>query len=118
MLNQVMLVGRLVDNVKVEKLESGKEVAKLTLAVNRSYKNAEGIYETDFVDCILWDGIANNVSEYCRKGDVVGLRGRLQTTMIGEEDNKRKVMEVVAEKVTFLSSKSNEIQNDIDKKEE
>ena len=50
MLNQVIVVGRLVADPEVKKLESGKEVTNITLAVNRSYKNAEGVYETDFID--------------------------------------------------------------------
>ena len=52
MLNQVIVVGRLVADPEVKKLESGKEVTNVTLAVSRPYKNAEGVYETDFVDCV------------------------------------------------------------------
>lgn len=105
MMNQVIVVGRLVNNPEVKKLESGKEVTRITLAVNRSYKNAEGIYESDFIDCVLWNGIANNTAEFCQKGDLMGIRGRLQTTLSEKEDgSKTKYMEVVAEKVTFLSS--------------
>ena len=99
MLNQIVLVGRLVENPKVEK-EDGKEKSVITLAVQRSYKNEDGIYETDFINCVLWNGIASNTEEYCNKGDVIGVKGRVQGN-----DGK---IEIIAEKVTFLSSKKNE----------
>lgn len=110
MLNQVVLVGRVVKDVEVKELESGKKVTNMTLAIPRSFKNADGIYETDFVDITLWDGIASNVAEYCRKGDLVGVKGRLQSSSYEKEDGtKQYKMEVIAEKVSFLSSrKSNE----------
>ena len=119
MVNSVMLVGRLAQDIDIKKLDSGKEVTRISLAVNRSYKNPEGIYETDFIDCVLWDGIANNTKEYCKKGDVVGVKGRLQTDLVEQEDGtKKKYTKVIAEKLTFLSSKSEEIKKDIDKEDE
>ncbi len=104
-MNSVMLVGRLAQDIDIKKLDSGKEVTRISLAVNRSYKNPEGIYETDFIDCILWDGLAKNTGEYCKKGDTIGVRGRLQTSTYEKDDVKRKVLEVIAEKITFLASK-------------
>lgn len=100
MLNQVIIVGRFVSKPTFKETENGKKRCKVTVAVPRSFKNAEGEYETDFIDVILWDAIAENTAEYCNKGDIVGIKGRLQTT------NKR--MEVIAEKITFLSSKSSD----------
>ena len=79
----------------------------MTLAVPRSYKNAEGVYETDFIDCVLWNGVANNVVEYCKKGDLVGIKGRIETRTEEVNEEKKKITEIIAEKVTFLSSKSN-----------
>lgn len=109
MLNQIVLVGRLVEKPEVKELEGGKKVSNITVACPRSYKNSDGIYETDFIDCILWDGVAQNTSEYCNKGDVVGVKGRIQTRYIENEDgSKTKVQEVVAEKLTFLTSAKKE----------
>ena len=119
MLNQVIIVGRLANDIEVKELESGKKVCNIVLAVNRSYKNAEGIYETDFIDCVLWDGIASNTKDYCKKGDIVGVKGRLQTDLVEQEDGtNKKYTKVIAEKLTFLSSKSEEIKKDIDKEDE
>ena len=102
MLNQTIIVGRLVKNPEIKELESGKKVSIITLAVPRSFKNINGEYETDFVECTLWNNIAENTTEYCRKGDLVGVKGRLQK---GSEDNELKI---IAEKVTFLQSKKGE----------
>ena len=66
----------------------------------------DGLYDTDFVDCILWDQVASNTSEYCHKGDILGVKGRVQSRIYEEEDKKKYRLEVVAEKVTFLSSKN------------
>ena len=56
MLNQIVLVGRLVKDPVLKETEQGKKRSFTTLAIPRSFKNAEGSYDTDFIDCILWDG--------------------------------------------------------------
>ena len=109
MLNQVVLVGRLTDDLQVTKTENGKKVSSLVLAVQRTYKNSDCIYESDFIRCILWNSIASSTSEYCHKGDIVGIKGRIQTSNYEDKDGTRKyTTEVIAEKVTFLSSKKPE----------
>lgn len=106
MLNQSMLVGRLTSDVEVRETETGKHISTITLAVPRSYKNESGEYETDFIDIVLWNSIAEKTAEYCRKGDMLGIKCRIQTSSyVAENGTTRKYTEVVAEKVTFLSSK-------------
>lgn len=108
MLNQIILVGRLTRDVTVNKSENGIKVATISLAIPRSFKNSEGSYDTDFINCVAFDNIAENTSEYCTKGDIVGVKGRIQSRVIKEGDNKESIMEIIAEKVTFLSSKRQE----------
>ena len=100
MLNQVIIVGRLVQDPKTKELENKEKSCVATLAIPRSYKNNEGIYETDFVPVILYKGIAENTSLYCKKGDMIGVKGRIQTRT---EENKT-IIEIIADKVSFLSS--------------
>ena len=100
MLNQVVIVGRLVSKPIVEENENGRKVSEITLAVPRSFKNDEGIYDTDFIKCTLCNGIAENTVEYCNKGDIIGVKGRLQC-LGGNE------LQVIAEKVTFLTNYKN-----------
>ena len=98
MLNQVVLVGRLVSNPKITETEADKKVCVITLGIPRYFKNINGEYEADFIDCIAFDIIAETTMEYCHIGDVVGVKGRLQ-----KKDNEPLIL--IAEKVTFLSSR-------------
>ena len=68
-----------------------------------------GEYETDFINCVLWDSVAKSTVEYCKKGSIVGVKGRLQTRTVESNDSSKKYyIEVIAEKVTFLSSENKE----------
>ncbi len=105
MLNHVILVGRLTSTPEVKVSENGKKRSSVVLAVPRNYKNSSGEYETDFVDCVLWTTVAENTAEYCKVGDMIGVKGRLQSRYIeNAEGVKKKKTEVVAERITFLSS--------------
>ena len=109
MLNQVVLVGRLTRNISVNKSENGIKVATIPLAIPRSFKNVDGNYDTDFINCVSFDNIADNVKEYCKKGDIVGIKGRLQSRVVEKENEEKEyLMDVICEKVTFLSSKHKE----------
>ena len=94
MLNQVVIVGRI----------SHITDSKITIAVSRSYKNEEGVYDTNFIPVKIKGGIANNVSTYCKKGDVIGIKGRLET------DHGKLLL--LAEKVSFLSSGKHEAEEE------
>ena len=94
MLNQIVLVGRLVQDPEIKELE---KVGYITLAVSRSYKNAHGEYDTDFIPVTLFKGIAENTKTYCKKGDTVGDRGKIEC-----ENGK---INLIDEKISFLSSR-------------
>lgn len=106
-MNSVILVGRITKDLEIKETENNIKVANITIAVTRNYKNANGEYETDFIPCVLWNAIAENTAEYIKKGDIIGIKGRIQSNNILNEDGTIKDVryEVVAEKVTFLSSK-------------
>lgn len=96
MVNQVILIGRLTNKPILE--ERGDKVySKITLATPRNYKNVNGEYDTDFIDVVLINTVAQSCVEYCKKGDMVGVKGNLQRL-------KDKDLEVHAEKITFLSN--------------
>ena len=100
MLNQLVVVGRLTSDPEIKEVENNRKIAIITVAVPRAYKNENGENDTDFITCTLFNGIAETTTEYCKKGDILGIKGRLQGN--GE------TLEVIAEKVTFLSSKKAE----------
>ncbi len=107
MVNQIVLVGRIARAPETKVTENGKKYATLTLAVPRNYKNVNGEYDTDFLDCTLWAAVAESTSEYCQTGDMIGVKGRIQSRIVeSPEGTKRRKTEIVAEKVTFLTSNS------------
>lgn len=105
-LNQVILVGRLVKDPELHETDSNYKVTRIVLAVPRSFKNSSGVYDTDFVPCIIWRGVAENVCEYCKKGDLIGIKGHIETGSYDDsEGNKKYTLDIIVEKVTFLSGK-------------
>ena len=104
-MNNVMLVGRLTGDLEI--VDYGNEMKRsvVTLAVPRTYKNQDGIYETDFLRCILWNGIAKKAHDYCKKGDMVCIKGRIQVRNYENENKeKRHLTEIIAESIAFVSS--------------
>jgi len=105
MLNNVILVGRLTTDPEIIEVEGSKKVTMVILAVNRNFKNSDGLYDTDFIRCILWNSVASTTTEYCHIGDVIGVKGRLQSSKYEDENKKiHYVTDVIAERVTFLST--------------
>lgn len=112
MYNYVFLVGRLVRDLEVRKTESGHEVATMTLAVSRPFKNPQtNQYETDFLNVSLWEPVVNNVAEYSHKGDLLALKGRIQVRKEEHDGKNIYTQQIVAERVIFLSS-SNKTQEE------
>jgi single-strand DNA-binding protein len=96
MLNQAVLVGRLNETPKYEE---GKN-SIIMLSVPRSYKNENGEYETDLIKVMISEQMAKNTVEYCKKGDLVGIKGKVVV--------KDDTMYILGEKLTFLSSRKEE----------
>jgi single-strand DNA-binding protein len=110
MINQVILVGRLTKDPELRYTADGTAVANVTLAVNRNFRNANGMVDTDFVNCTLWRRVAENTANYCRKGSIIGVTGRIQTRNYENQEGKRVyVTEVVAESVRFMGGKTAEL---------
>ena len=114
MMNQTVLVGRIVQDPKITELEDGKKVCNVTVTIPRSYKNENGEYDTDFVKCTMWSGVAENTSEYCKQGDLIGIKGRIQTRVIEKDNSKQSIQEVIAEKVTFLAKSKEKTDDEIE----
>src|SRR5690625_3320053 len=106
MLNRVVLVGRLTKDPDLRYTPNGVAVANFTLAVNRPFTNQQGNREADFINCVVWRRPAENLANYMKKGNQVGVDGRLQTrTYEGQDGKTVYVTEVVADSVQFLESK-------------
>ncbi len=107
MLNNVILVGRLVAEPEVRVLDSGLSVATITLAINRSFKGSDGETETDFIKCSIWEGVATAASTYCKKGSIIAVKGRLASkvtpiTLENGETINFHTIEVIGERISFI----------------
>ena len=106
MINNTVLVGRLTKDVELRYTPSNVAVATFTLAVNRTFKNENGERETDFINCVMWRQQAENLANWCKKGALIGITGRIQTRSYDNQQGQRVyVTEVVAETFQLLESK-------------
>ena len=106
MINNVTLVGRLVAPPDLRKTPNNVSSLQGTLAVNRNFKNENSEREADFINFQAWRGIADIIAQYCSKGSLIGLIGRLQVRSYEKDGQRRYVTEVVAESVALLESRN------------
>lgn len=105
-MNKVILIGRTTQDIELKRMTNGNEVTTFNIAVNRSFKNANGEYDTDFFPCVAFKKLAETISRYVKKGDLVGIEGRLQTRSYTDKDNiKRYVTEIIVDNIDFLQPK-------------
>ena len=106
MINNVILVGRVVEQPSKIVTEKNQTFATLVLAVPRPFKNLEGVIETDFIKCIVWEGLVETVCSYCTKGSVVGVKGRISPynseVSFNEEKKTVRNNEIVVEHISFI----------------
>lgn len=105
-MNRVILIGRNVKDIELKATTSGKSVATFTLAVNRDYKNAEGNYDADFINCVAYEQRAETIAKYVHKGDKFCVTGRISTRTFEKQDgSKAYVTEVIVDGFEFLENK-------------
>lgn len=103
MLNSVVLVGRLTKNPELRYTPSNQAVATFSLAVNRRFKNQNGEREADFINCVIWRQQAENLANWGKKGNLIGITGSIQTRNYENQQGQRVyVTEVVADNFQLL----------------
>lgn len=113
MLNRIVIIGRLTRDPEMRQTPSGTAVCTFTLAVDRSFKSANGERETDFIPVVAWRQLGETCGRYLAKGKLAAVDGRLQIrTYQAQDGSKRTAAEVVADNVRFLSPKSEPSVND------
>ncbi len=106
MLNRVVLVGRMTRDPELRRTNTGAAVTSFTLALNRNFQSADGI-QADYIPCVVWNKVAENVEKYCSKGSLVGVEGRLRSRNYDNaQGQKVYVVEVVCDSVQFLETKA------------
>lgn len=111
MINRYVGVGRITKDPQIRHTGSGAAVTSFTVAINRDYKNDNGEQQADFINCICWNKLAENVERYCSKGSLVGIDGSLRSRTY-EDNSGRKVyvVEVLCDSVQFLDTKKEQQQ--------
>lgn len=120
MINQVILVGRLVQDPIIKEVSGGKNVCEVKVALQRPFKNQQNQYDTDFIKVAFWEYLAININEYCKKGYVIGIRARLQSRSVKLNETFVEMTEVIGESIVFIGKpnkkvdvKTNELVEDI-----
>jgi single-strand DNA-binding protein len=112
-MNKVIEIGRNVKDIELRQTSSGTSAIEFSIAVKRAFKNANGEYESDFFNCVAFSKLAETISRYVKKGDMIAIEGRLQTrNYTNREGNKVYVTEIIVENVEFLSPKKQETEQE------
>ena len=107
MINNVCLVGRLTRPVDLRYTQNGTAFGSFSMAIDRNYKKESGEKETDFINCVIWRKLAVNLSNFTKKGSLLGIEGRLQTRNYeNKEGQKVYITEVLVENFSLLESKA------------
>lgn len=108
-MNKVCLIGRITKDPEIRYTANNVAVATFSLAINRTYKNANGEYDADFINCIAFRNTADLLGKYVYKGDQLGIEGHIQTRNYDDKDGKKVyVTEVVVDSLDFLQNKREE----------
>ena len=112
MINNTVLVGRMVRDAELRYTPSNQAVATFSLAVNRNFKSQNGEREADFINCVIWRQQAENLANWAKKGALIGITGRIQTRSYENQQGQRVyVTEVVAENFQLLEFNKQNVQN-------
>ena len=105
MLNQVILIGRLVKKPELKESDKKVNYIKATLAVQSDFKNKDGNYDTEFFEFTTFGKTAENTAKYCEKGSLLNIGGTLKTTVYTDKNGATHYhISVMANKVSFLST--------------
>lgn len=106
MLNNVVLVGRTVEDLEVITTDNGLKTCRMVLACQRPFKNGEtGEYDTDFIPVQLWQVVAEMTANNCKKGSTVAVKARLAMRNNEVNGTKIKTLEVIGERVIYINTK-------------
>lgn len=104
--NGVHIMGRITRDLELRHTQSGTAVCQFCVAVTRSFKDANGEYQSDFIDCVAWRNSAEFITKYFSKGAMIALDGELQTRNYTDKDgNKRKATELLVSSTAFTGEK-------------
>lgn len=107
-MNKVCLTGRTTKDIELKYNQNNVAITSFTLAVTRKFKNQNGEYESDFINCIAYKSTAELLNKYVKKGDLLGIEGRIQTRNYEKDGKRVYVTEVIVDSMDFLQAKKDE----------
>lgn len=116
-MNKCFLVGNLTRDPELSTVGNGISVCKFSIAINRTFANANGEKEVDYLNIVTWRGQAENCGKYLTKGSKVAVCGNIQTRTYEVDGQKRYATDIVADEVEFLSSRSGDNADEGQKKQ-
>lgn len=108
MLNQTLLVGRIVSKPELNQTETGKNYASITIAVPKSYVNENGEHEANFIDLTAWNERIVRKSDHLLKGDLVLVEASIQTRLVEKEGKKTKYTDIIVDNIDYLTHSKNQ----------
>jgi len=103
MFNEIILIGKLVNPPIVKETGNGIQLVTIVLDIERPYRNYLGVHEHDFIQCVLWKGLGQKVMDCCEVGNIIGVKGRLQSHTFETNDlHSLTIMEVKVEHIEFM----------------
>lgn len=116
-MNKVILIGNMTADAEVRMTTTGVPVATFTVAVNRNYTNADGERDVDFLKCVAFNKLAENLEKYTGKGSKVAVSGRIQNRSYQAQDGStRWITEIICEQVEFLTWKQQQKQEQFEER--
>ncbi len=108
MINRAVLVGRITKDPELRFVNGDIPLVRFNLAVNRTFTNSEGVRETDFIRCVVWNKQAENLAKYITKGALIGVEGKIRTSVFDNgTDKKQFTTEIQCDSIQFLESRKN-----------
>ena len=106
-MNKVILMGRLTKDVEMRQTPNGVSLARFSIAVTRRFKNSNGEYDADFINCVAWRQTGEFIARYFQKGGMIAIVGSIQTrSWDGNDGKKQYATEVIVDEAYFTGSKS------------
>ena len=113
-MNSFIGIGRLTKDCELRYTTSNKAVASFSIAITRTFKNTEGEFEADFINCECWGQVAETLSKYTHKGDLIAVNGNIRTDKYQDSNGNNKTRKyILVNRVNFLSTKKSDLSNDL-----
>ena len=106
-MNKVILMGRLTKDIEMRQTPNGVSLVRFSIAVTRRFKNSNGEYDADFINCVAWRKTGEFIARYFQKGSMIAIVGSIQTrSWDGNDGKKQYATEVIVDEAYFTGSKS------------